>query len=77
MELSSQDQKIAYAAARCETGKVADIRRLLSMDTDHFNPYRKRLIKKGILNGNKYGYLTFTLPYFAEYIIANHEPYGI
>ena len=39
-ELSATDRKVALAIAKSETGKVADVRRLAGMDTNHFNPYR-------------------------------------
>ena len=43
------------------------------METNEFNPYRKRLIKKGIVSGEMRGYVYFTLPLFDEYIIENYE----
>ena len=39
------------------------------METNEFNPYRKRLIKKGILSGETRGYVSFTLPLFSEYVL--------
>ena len=71
--MSANDKQLAYGIASANSGKVADIRRLLGMDTNHFNPYRKRLIQKGIVNGEEYGYLRFELPYFREYVLDNYE----
>ena len=51
--------------------KIKDIREHLHMETNEFNPYRKRLIKKGILSGETRGYVYFTLPLFEEYIMEN------
>ena len=51
--------------------KLNDIREQLNMVTHEFNPYRKRLIKKGILSGETRGYVYFTLPLFEEYIMEN------
>lgn len=42
------------------------------METNEFNLYRKRLIKKGILSGEMRGYTFFTLPLFEEYIMENY-----
>mgnify|MGYP000629942261 len=42
------------------------------METNEFNPYRKRLIRKGIVSGEKRGYVYFTLPLFEEYVIENY-----
>lgn len=70
-ELSAGDKKVAAAIARCETSKIKDIRKILEMDSNQFNPYRKRLLKKGIIDGTSYGEVKFTLPYFERFIIEN------
>ena len=57
--------------AEVDGGKIKDIRERLGMETNEFNPYRKRLIKKGILSGEMRGYVYFTLPLFDEYVIEN------
>lgn len=41
------------------------------MDLNHFSPYRKRLLRAGIVDGSEYGKLRFTLPFFAEFVIEN------
>lgn len=68
-ELSAKDKLVAHAIAQSEEGKVAEVRQLLNMDSNHFNPYRKRLIRKGILNGDERGTVRFSLPMFKEYVI--------
>lgn len=70
-ELSVKDKQLAHAIAQSESGKVLEIRQLLGVDTNSFNPYRKRLIRKGILNGDERGYVKFTLPMFKEYVLEN------
>ena len=70
-ELSRGDKKIACGIAKSETGKISEIRDILSVDTNQFNPYRKRLIQKGILNGDERGYVKFTLPMFERFVIEN------
>lgn len=72
-ELSSKDRRVAKAIADVGGGRIKDIRDYLSMDTNDFNPYRKRLIKKGIINGEQRGYVYFTLPLFDKYVIENYQ----
>ena len=67
-ELSNKDQKVLSAMIKTQTGRIADIRNLLGMNTNQFNPYRARLIRKGIVNGDQYGYLRFALPLFDEFV---------
>lgn len=71
-ELSPKDRDVAKAIAEVKSGKIKEIREYLGMETNQFNPYRKRLIKKGILSGETRGYVSFTLPLFAEYVIDNY-----
>ena len=71
-ELSAKDRMVAKAIADEKNGKIKDIRERLGMETNEFNPYRKRLIKKGIVSGEMRGYVYFTLPLFAEYVIENY-----
>lgn len=71
-ELSDMDKKIAYGIASCDSHKINDIRAILNIDTNHFNPYRKRLIRKGIINGSVHGHVTFTLPLFGEFVMENY-----
>lgn len=67
-ELSLKDRELTKAIAEVESGKVQDIREKLGWETNEFNPYRNRLIKKGIVNGELRGYVKFTLPLFAEFV---------
>ena len=34
---------------------------------------RKRLIKRGIVNGDEWGRVSFTLPLFDEFVLTNYE----
>ena len=43
------------------------------MTTNEFNPYRDRLIKKGIVDGNERGYIKFILPLFEKYVPDNYD----
>ena len=71
-ELSPKDKSLARAIAESKDGKILDIREKLNMETNEFNPYRKRLIRKGIISGEERGYVYFTLPLFDKYIIDNY-----
>ena len=67
-ELSREDRRVAYAVASSPTGKISEIREQLDMDTNHFTPYRTRLIRKGILEGDVRGYVHFVLPLFEDFV---------
>jgi hypothetical protein len=71
-ELSPKDQKILYGIATSTSSVVQDIRRTLKMETNEWNPYRRRLIRKGLIDGSNRGKVTFTLPQFDEYIKENY-----
>ena len=70
-ELSEKDKKITYAISQPETGRVRDIREKLGMESNEFSPYKKRLIRKGII-GEEDSYARFVLPLFDEYVKENY-----
>ena len=70
-ELSATDKKVLAAMTECPDGKVQTIREKLDYSTNQFNPYRKRLIKKGIAVSPERGYLRFALPVFDEFVEEN------
>lgn len=72
-ELSMKDRLVAKAIVDTDSKIIKDIRDLLNMSTNEFNPYRQRLIKKGIVDGSTRGYLYFTLPLFEEYINTHFD----
>ena len=71
-ELSQKDRMVAKGIADIKSGKIKEIRDAIGMETNEFNPYRKRLIRKGIVSVEKRGYVYFTLPLFEEYVIENY-----
>lgn len=71
-ELSNKDRKVIHAIANVPGGKILDIRKLLDMENNQFNPYRKRLIDKGLINGETRGYVSFCLPFFENYVVENY-----
>ena len=70
-EMSEGDRKVAKAMAEVPDGNTKSIKKLLGMESNQFNPYRIRLIRKGIANGDTYGVLKFTLPLFEEFVQEN------
>ena len=71
-ELSSQDQRVLYGIAKTPDGSVAAIREVLHMSSNEFTPYRSRLIRKGIINGDVYGVVRFELPLFDSFVLENY-----
>ena len=73
-EMSAEDQRVVYGIAKCPGGSVSAIRQFLSMSSNGFTPYRTRLIRKGIINGDVYGIVRFELPLFDEFVLENYIP---
>lgn len=72
-ELSIQDRKVVYGIAKSKDGLYGNILKELNIDKNHLNPYRKRLLDKGIVVCPERGRLVFTLPYFNEFSIETYE----
>ena len=69
MELSAKDRLIVSALAETGESKVGDLLSRTGMSSSLFSTYRERLSKKGLINTQKYGFVSFTLPRFKEYVI--------
>lgn len=41
----------------------------MGWSANQYNPYRMRLIRKGVLNGETYGHVYFTLPEFGRFVV--------
>lgn len=67
-ELSRKDKKLLYAIASSESGKAKEIKDSLKLRNNQYTPYRDRLIKKMLVNGDEYGYLKISLPLFEDFI---------
>ena len=52
---------VAKGIADVQSGKIKEIRDAIGMETNEFNPYRKRLIRKGIVSGEIRGYVSVSL----------------
>ena len=72
-QLSEKDRLVAYGIAKTTSHKTSDIRESLGFSQNEFNPYRKRLLKKGLVKSDHWGELTFTLPYFEAYVLMAYE----
>ena len=72
-ELSEGDRRTAYGIAASKTGKLEEIRAILDLKPNAINQYRKRLIRRGIVNGERRGELRFTLPLFESFVLDNYE----
>lgn len=69
-ELSKKDKKVCEAIAMSQTGKIKEVRELLGMSSDEFNPYNDRLKKKQLILKSERGYCEFVLPFFKEYVLG-------
>jgi hypothetical protein len=72
-EFSQMDREFAYGIARSVDGKTADIRQITGWGSDKIGPYRQRMKKRGLVNLTRYGYTTFILPLFDEFVISRYE----
>ena len=72
-ELSHEDKTFAYGIAKSEDGSVASIREITGWAANKIGPYRNRLNKKGLLNLERYGYISFNLPLFDLFVLEKRE----
>ena len=69
-ELSSNEQHLLLSFKTNEIVKVEDLRKRSGFNSKTMSVYRDRLLKKGILQSPKYGYLKFSFPRFFEYLLC-------
>ncbi len=67
-DLSEKDREIVELLAQNGEMKVKELRDQLKMKSGAMSVYRDRLIRKGIVDSSKYGYLSLILPRFAEIV---------
>ncbi len=72
-ELSLKDQRIVYGIAKAKSNKTKDILSSCSLNSNEFNPYRKRLVDKGVIDNKIRGLIKFVLPLFKEFAIDRYE----
>ena len=72
-EMSRGDRRLAYGIAKSKSGKSSEIKEILNISSNEYNPYRDRLKKKGIINAEEHGYISFILPLFEDFVIRCYE----
>lgn len=75
-ELSAEDQRVLYGIAKNPGGEISVIRKFLCLSSNRFTPYRTRLIRKGVINGDVYGIVRFELPLFDAFVLEHYDPDG-
>ena len=68
-ELSRKDRKVLRGIVEAEDSSVQAIKAKLQMSDNEWNPYRQRLIRKGIVDGSQRGMLRLTLPLFDQFVL--------
>ena len=77
-ELSAKDKEFVIAIAKAYEDKMARISRVRAegnIKSNYASVYRKRLLDSKLIQSPDYGYIRFTLPMFAEYIMTEVVPY--
>lgn len=67
-ELSEKDKQIVIATVKSKSNMTKDIREYLDMQPNEFSPYKARLIKKGLVDGEQRGKIVFSLPFFENFV---------
>lgn len=67
-ELSDRDREVLLILSGSESMRVKDIIAELNVNSSQFSTYRDRLIKKGLIDTSRYGYISMILPRFSEYL---------
>jgi len=75
LELSDRDKDVLYYIAEEKIASVETVRKKLNMTSQSFSTYRMRLIKQGVVNPVRHGYLEISLPRLAEYVCRRYELY--
>ena len=68
-ELSAKDRKVLRGIVEAGDSSVQAIKAKLQMSDNEWNPYRQRLIRKGIVDGSQRGMLRLTLPLFDQFVL--------
>ena len=56
---------------------ISEIQEKMGKKKNYISMYRRRLIDSQVIKSVERGYVSFTLPYFTEFINENRELYGI
>ncbi len=66
-EMTEMDRFLASLLTEKEEYKREEVLKLMGDKSGSYSMYRDRMLKRGILNSRQ-GYISFALPFFAEYI---------
>ena len=72
-EVSTKDKLFLYGMAKSQDNRASQIKEITKMSSGKYSTYRDRLIKKGIIISKEHGCVSFTLPFFEEYIIMHYD----
>ena len=72
-DLPDNEKKIVNALADLEVGKIADVMKATRNSKETISQYRSKLLRKGIITKSGWGEVSFALPRFKEFILANKE----
>ncbi|QNQ81124.1 ATP-binding protein [Lactobacillus sp. PV034] len=74
-EFSEKDRLFlkAMAAINKTTVSITEIRNKMGKSSGYISMYRRRLLDAQVIESNGYGKVTFTLPYFKEFIAEMEE----
>ena len=67
-ELSQKDRRVLRGIVEAGDPSVQAIKAQLQMTDNEWNPYRQRLVRKGIVDGSQRGMLRLTLPLFDQFV---------
>ena len=66
--LSEKERKVVCAIAESNEGSTKDVRQILGMEPNQFSPYHDLLKEYGLIDAEKYGELSFSLPRFGQFV---------
>ena len=72
-DLSETEKKVVSYISQNEKCKTKDIAENVLESANSFSVIRDRLIKKGIIDGSEYGYVSLALPRFDKYVETINE----
>jgi hypothetical protein len=73
-DLSAKDQEFVRAMCIDEhISKIADIMERLDITKGYASRYRQRLLDSGLIQREKHGELTFTLPFMREFVLQSDD----
>ncbi len=72
-DLPDNEKKIINVLADLDIGKTSEIMKALNIGKEALSPYRDKLLKKGVIAKSGWGEVSFALPRFKEFILANRE----